>query len=729
MPPEPPDPGPAPEIRDLLPARLLHEVQEAFSDLAGFPVLVVSPDLRPPSPEAGGPRFCRTLGGVAPDACEACRRGAAAASAVVPGPRRCPAGPSFVLVPLEKDEVRFGALWLGPVLLSPGDRSDALRFAAGRGIPAEVLEPALSALPSVPPERLAGVSRLMGGFARALAETLQGALSTRWREDLLERRFRSLEEKVLEGKGFLESILTGARACIIASDLEGRVVFWPPYDMEYFGHAESDALGRLRTADLLAEPSRMGEILAAVRDGGFFEGEVVLARKDGTQSVNRLVVTPRRDRAGLPIGHVWVAADVTVHKEMERRLRISEARTRSVLETLPDAFYQTDEAGHFTYINDSGARVLGFAPEVLVGKDIARDLYVDPADRQELLRRLREGGGQVSDFVTRLWRGDGRQIWISAHSRFRRDEDGRVIGVEGVVRDVTDRIEAEKRSLAQMEELERAFDQLKQAQTRLVHSEKMAALGTLMASVAHEINNPVNFVHGNLDFIERTFRVLHEGRSLPLPNAEAIADLMEALADAKKGAARVKEIVETLRNVSRAGTRACREPVFLARSLEDALRLVEPSLRGRVAVTRRLDPGLCVRCDAGQFGQVWLNLLLNASQAIPGKGEIEVEAVRDGPDAVVRIRDTGPGIPPEAQDRLFEPFFTSKADGIGLGLSLSADIVRGHGGEIGFRTEPGRGTTFEVRLPALPPETCAEAAAPAPGPEGAAGPDRGRGGR
>jgi PAS domain S-box-containing protein len=693
--------GEIPDIRDLIPARLFREIQESFSELAGFPVLLVDASLLATLGDLSRPKFCAAIEGSLPGMCAACRAGAAAASPVVPGPRKCPAGPVFVIVPVEKGELRFGALWLGPVHTSPEGAREALRFAESRGVPPEVLEGVAWALPTTDLGRLEGTSRLMAGFARALGETLQGALATRWREELLERKYRAMEEKVLEGKEFLESILQGARACIIAVALGGRIATWPAYNVEYFGYTAAEAQG-MEAGRLFADPARMPEILAAVDEKGHFEGELDLVRKDGSQSVNRLLVTPYRDRSGRPQGHVLVALDITSQKELETRLHVSEERSRGLLETLPDAFYQADLQGRMTYINESGARVLGFAPEDLIGKDLARDLYVDPADRTELLRRLREGGGVVQDFLTKLWRGDGQQIWISAHTRYRRNARGEVIGVEGVVRDVSDRVDAEHRNVEQMQELERAYDQLKQAQTRLVHSEKMAALGTLVASIAHEINNPVNFVHGNLSFIERTFQQIVERADVPIPRGRLLQDLREALADAKKGAERVKEIVESLRTFSKAGARPKHEEVRLSRSLEEALRLVEPSRRDRVRLTRRLDPGLSVLGDAGQLGQVWLNLLVNASQAIRDSGEIEVAALREGADAVVRVRDTGDGIPPEVQAHLFEPFFSGKAEGIGLGLSLSNDIVRGHGGEITFRTEEGKGTTFEVRLPAIP---------------------------
>ncbi len=376
----------------------------------------------------------------------------------------------------------------------------------------------------------------------------------------------------------------------------------------------------------------------------------------------------------------------------------------SILDTLPDIFYQTDRDGKITYANETSARLLGYASaKELIGKDLGRDLYVDPSERIRFLEVLKREGGVVKDWIIELWRADGTSLWVSANSRWRLDERGRITGVEGVARDVTDRIEAERRLAAQMEELETAYDRLKQAQTKLIRSEKMASLGTLVAGIAHEINNPVNFVHGNLAFMERALVKL-EGSFAdadpPPALASILADLREALADARQGTVRVKEIVNLLRNFSRAGTQERRERVPLGEVLRDALRLVEPEYRNRVAVALDLENAPPVRGDRLLLGQVWMNLLANAFQAIEGKGTVSVKAFRRGANAVVRIADTGRGIPASIREKVFEPFFSGTPDGVGLGLSLCFDVVHGHEGEISFESDQGEGTTFEVVLPA-----------------------------
>ncbi|MHC4601428.1 MAG: PAS domain S-box protein [Planctomycetota bacterium] len=703
-----------PSLRDLYAPGVFREIEEAFGDLAGFPVLLCDGSLRPIFTGSRVPAFCETVRNSNPQSCSECGNAALEGSSEQPMVRQCPAGPLFVVVPVDRGGIRYGALLLGPVQSPAAGPEEAERFATKAGLPPGVLGDLFADLPRAEKRQLEGTARLLAGFARALGDTLMGALNTRWEQHLLRVRYNTLEEELREKNEFIQSIFRGIPAIVISVDLEGKYTSWPPHNEKYLGYTAEETVGKMNGAQLLANQEDALEWANALYTKGVFDGDAVIVKKDGTNAPNRFSVTRQFDASGNHVGYIGVGVDISEQKEMEGRLRLSEERMRILIETLPDIFYQTDPAGIITFANESAARILGYeSVDELIGKDLANDLYVDPSERTVFLDRLRKEGGVVKDFRVRLWRGDGSVLWVSAHSRFRRDEDGNVIGVEGVARDVTDRVEAENRFVAQMEELEKAYDQLKQAQTRMIRSEKMASLGTLMAGIAHEINNPVNFVHGNLAVVEKRLRELGEGAggdgegSLP---ADVIADLQEAIEDAKRGAARVKEIVNTMRTFSRAGSRRRRERVNLNAALEEALLLVEPGFRGRVDVALRIDTGLAVDGDRALLGQVWINLLSNAFQAVEGEGRVEVSADRDGGEAVVRIRDTGVGIPAAIQEEIFEPFYSVKQDGVGLGLSLSLDIVRGYGGEISVASEPGKGATFVVHLPAAegedpPPET------------------------
>jgi signal transduction histidine kinase len=251
--------------------------------------------------------------------------------------------------------------------------------------------------------------------------------------------------------------------------------------------------------------------------------------------------------------------------------------------------------------------------------------------------------------------------------------------------------------------------ELRDTQALLMQSEKMRTLGQLVAGVAHELNNPIGFVHANLKLLEEyvaKLAALQERGDDPTRVKEAIAKL---LSRSREGTQRVKQIVADLRTFSRMDQAELQE-ADLNEEIERTILLMEPRAKCGIEVARDFGELPRVRCHAGQLNQVFMNLLINACDAMGDKGRIHVRT-RSLDDQRVRLefQDEGPGIPPEMRDRVFEPFFTTKpvGQGTGLGLSLSHGIIERHGGRISVESEPGRGTTFRVELPLVaagPPE-------------------------
>jgi signal transduction histidine kinase len=269
------------------------------------------------------------------------------------------------------------------------------------------------------------------------------------------------------------------------------------------------------------------------------------------------------------------------------------------------------------------------------------------------------------------------------------------------------------------EELRGAYRDLQAAQMQLVQREKMASVGQLVAGVAHELNNPIGFVFSNVttldDFIRRLRAMLdaYGEAELSAGDRARIAARREELKidyalkylDAmihgiREGAERTRKIVRDLRVFARTSDDPW-QPVDLHEELDASLRLLNHLLKDRISVERAYRLADSVECVRSQIDQVFLNLLANAAQAIQGPGVIGIETRRDGPMAVVTIRDTGPGIAPDVLGRIFDPFFTTKpvGEGTGLGLSISYEIVKKHGGELRADSAPARGAVFTVRLP------------------------------
>jgi signal transduction histidine kinase len=261
--------------------------------------------------------------------------------------------------------------------------------------------------------------------------------------------------------------------------------------------------------------------------------------------------------------------------------------------------------------------------------------------------------------------------------------------MRGRIAQATDHLESEvarkTRTLeATLDERTRALEELEATRDRLVQAEKMAGLGTLAGGVAHEFNNLLGGILGCLE------------------SARAGTDddaVREDLDMARRTARRATHLVDALLGVARPGTRAF-EPVRLARVVEDVLAAAEPDVRRRgIDLRSDLDASVEVEGDEGQLNQVVLNLVTNALQAVDDGEVVAVTLVSGDRHAVLEVRDSGPGIPAEDRSRVFEPFFTGRADGTGLGLFLSYGIIERHGGRIEVGDAPEGGARLTVRIP------------------------------
>lgn len=282
----------------------------------------------------------------------------------------------------------------------------------------------------------------------------------------------------------------------------------------------------------------------------------------------------------------------------------------------------------------------------------------------------------------------------------------------------------EERVAERTRDLERALDDLHSTQTQLVQTEKMASLGLLVAGVAHELNNPISFIYGNIDslqkYIEKLSSVIASYERLLLNdsvlqdetekvradmNLEFIQeDLTKLLRTIRAGATRSKDIVADLRTFSRLDEAELKE-VDLHQGIDITLNLLRNRLKNRIAVHKEYGVIPPVTCYAGQMNQVFMNLLSNAADAIEENGSIWITTglrSGEGEEKVwIMIRDDGCGIPEKILTKIFDPFFTTKdvGQGTGLGLSISHSIVERHGGKITAAGEPGKGSTLTIEIP------------------------------
>ncbi len=375
---------------------------------------------------------------------------------------------------------------------------------------------------------------------------------------------------------------------------------------------------------------------------------------------------------GRPVRVLGTVQDVTEQRRNAEALRRSEELLRQALSAGRMVGYEVDVARMRMTLTENAAEILGVAGELTQERALE---IVHPEDRRRVNDHMQRALtlGDIEDTQFRIIRAEtGEPIWVESRAHSVRDPGGRLIALRGVLMDVTERRRSEQEK---------------------VFADRMSALGTLAAGVAHEINNPLAAVIANLDLAERLIE-----RGTP-------ERLKAPLRDAREGAGRVRVIVRDLRIFARA-EEDHRELVDLHQVLESCLRLAWPEIHPRARLDQQLGPVPPVVGNQARLGQVFLNLLVNAAQAIP-EGSAADHRIRvtarttDSGWAAVEIADTGSGISDTIRNRLFTPFFTTKpvGQGTGLGLSICQRIVSELGGEIRVCSEPGRGSTFTVLLP------------------------------
>jgi signal transduction histidine kinase len=358
---------------------------------------------------------------------------------------------------------------------------------------------------------------------------------------------------------------------------------------------------------------------------------------------------------------------------------------------------------------------------VIMSTFIARSVSVPVLDIVRAMRRVE--AGYLAERIAAVSTNEIGMLGRSFNRMVQRLEQNQNVihdlnaGLERKVRERTRELEASNH------ELERALAELKLAQDRLVHTEKMTSLGELVAGIAHEINNSINTVYNGIIPLREKIEKMHEqicaGVEMSAGTARSPAAALLKMQDSfamvlklarvvENGAKRTTNIVTDLKKFAHPG-RAERVLFDIHEGLDVALNLLENKLRNRVTVERDYCDDGRILCCGTQLSQVFLNILDNAQQAIEGEGAISIRTQRCEDRFVVYIADTGSGIPPQTIGRIFDPFFTTKDVGVGtgLGLSISYGIVRGHGGSIEVVSPPPHrggspaagGTEFAISLP------------------------------
>jgi PAS domain S-box-containing protein len=485
-----------------------------------------------------------------------------------------------------------------------------------------------------------------------------------------------------ESRDTFRGLLDAAPDAMIISDRRGRIILANRQAQAMFGYDEADLIGQ--SVEVLIPQYRADAASLDLR----------ARRRDGTEFPVEISLSPLQTDDGVLVSAA--VRDATERRRIERELRASEVRFRGLLDAAPDAMIIVDRAGQILIVNHEAQLLFGYAPEELIGQnvdalvpDTYRAGHVAHRERYVANPRTRPMGAGVDLFARRK---DGTSLPVEISLSPLETPDGLL--VIAAVRDISERkrIEANVAALreeTQQRRIEAERAALAQAARR---AEKLAALGTLSAGLAHELNNPIGIMSSRIELL------LAEAAALD----ESVRDDLRVL---HRQTQRVARITQGLLSFARQSGHA-RAPVDLNHIVRETQMLVQSQVaKSGVRFVVDLAPALpAVLGDADTLQQVVLNLVTNARDALQGPGEIRITTrMADAGKIELVVADTGPGIAPEDLARVFDPFFTTKETGTGLGLSITHGIVSEHRGTIDVESAPGQGTRFILTFPAMIP--------------------------
>lgn len=545
--------------------------------------------------------------------------------------------------------------------------------------------------------------------------------------------------KAEEALRLYRRIFINSNDSIAVLSVNGEILEVNPAAVRLFGYAEAELKGATSARFIGADTFQ--EMLHSLPAEGVYSvrREIVATAKDGRKLDVELSLFPILDDDSRVIYRIGFARDITERKQAEaalrkahdeldlrvqqrtaelarinEELRESERKNVALLDAIPDLMFRLRRDGIYLAYRAPKDSSLALPPEEVVGKTVFQTLPPELAETtMAILKRVIDS--EESEIME--YRMPHKQEMHYFEARIVKSGDDEVLAI---VRDITERKLAEQalqKAHEQLElrvqertaELEQTNRDLRTTQAQLVQSEKMAALGMLVAGIAHEINTPVgaiNSMHNTLvRAIAKFKQVLDERLSEGVEGDPKVSAILKVIEDANRvvasGSERVTNIVRRLRSFARLDEAELKE-ANIHEGIEDTLVLIHHEIKHHIELEKDYGELPSISCYPGRLNQVLLNLLINARQAIQGEGKIRIKTWHEAGKIYISISDNGIGIPAEHLQKIFDPGFTTKGVGVGTGLGLSIvfRIVReDHRGEISVESKPGEGTTFTVAIP------------------------------
>ncbi|MEM6641788.1 MAG: PAS domain-containing protein [Bacteroidota bacterium] len=570
-------------------------------------------------------------------------------------------------------------------------------------------------------------------------------------------------KRALEESKILSLVASKTDNAVIVSSKEGLIQYVNAGFEKITGYTFEEVKGK-KPGSFLQGPETSEADVQAIRDGLLsrkpFTQEILNYSKTGKPYWLSLSITPILDELGEVEQYIAIESDISERKAAEDELE----NLSLVASKTDNAVIITNQNGLIEWVNEGFEHITEYKFEEVVGKKPGNFLQGEETT-EEQVSKIREGLDSRKPFTSEIYNysKSGKGYWLSLSITPIFDDAGKIEKYIAIETDITERktleieiqeSEEQMRTLMDQQfssseelmkkeeelnqaledeklrkkELDDAMGRLKETQSQIVQSEKMASLGQLTAGIAHEINNPINFVYNGIDSLNMSVddltKIMTKYNELENSDIEKIPEILSEIGDMKKrlrfeklmsnlptvlsdiksGANRTIEIVKGLRVFSRLDEED-QKAANINECLDSTLILLRNKTKDKIKVQKFFDQSLGdIMCFPGQLNQVFMNLLSNAVQAMPedkNDGKIMIYTENLEKSVIIRIMDNGAGIPEDVKKRIFEPFFTTKPVGIGtgLGLSISYGIIEKHDGKIYVNSEVGKGTEFVIDLP------------------------------
>ncbi|MEM8640225.1 MAG: PAS domain S-box protein [Cyanobacteria bacterium P01_G01_bin.54] len=542
------------------------------------------------------------------------------------------------------------------------------------------------------------------------------------------------------------SLVENSPDLIGITTLTGQPIYLNSAGLELVGLADNTAAQQSHLLDFYVPNDRAcieTVVLPHVFDTGSWQGEVQFqnVQTGDLIPVEQHIFLLKDAQTGQPTHLATVTRDLTERQAAQSALQESEERYNLAVSGINDGVWDWDLRTDTVYYSPVWMEILGYGTDPLPHTIDTWSSTTHPDDLGNCYAAVEaylSGESPTYRVTYRAQHRQGHWLWIEARGQCLRDPQGEPYRFIGTITDISERRQGELLLEQKNQDLEATLSELKQTQSQLVQSEKMSGLGQLVAGVAHEINNPVSFIHGNLEHLRGYVQDLTEivtgyCQAYPQP-VPAVQDLIEAreldflLDDLPKtvtsmmeGSRRISEIVASLRTFSR-HDEAEYKTIDLHTGIDSTIMILQNRLkasarRPAIELVRNYGEIPKVECFAGQLNQVMMNILSNAidaldevngqrsyakNQAQPSRIVITTAHLTASDEVTITIEDNGPGIPETVQPQIFDPFFTTKGigKGTGLGMSISYQIItEKHQGTIRFRSSPNQGTSFYITIP------------------------------